>query len=55
MEGILVTDIQVWFGVQEHVWWDEDEEEFEERFLPKKRTFRKGMRIRRDGKILPDF
>lgn len=48
MEGVLITDIQVWFGVQEPLWWPEDEEEFEERlFLPEKKTFRKELKIRR--------
>jgi hypothetical protein len=47
MEGELISDIQVWFGIREPEWWPEDEEEFEERFsilrenkIPKKRIIR---------------
>ena len=32
MEGELITDINVWFGIREPEWWPDDEEEFEERF-----------------------
>ncbi|QNN99283.1 hypothetical protein SEA_FAUST_211 [Streptomyces phage Faust] len=45
MEGELISDIQVWFGIREPEWWPEDEDEFEERFIlknkiPKKRIIR---------------
>ncbi|UUG69507.1 hypothetical protein SEA_SHAM_206 [Streptomyces phage Sham] len=47
MEGELISDIQVWFGIREPEWWPEDEEEFEERYsilrenkIPKKRKIR---------------
>lgn len=52
MEGMLITDIQVWFGVREPEWWPEDEDEdFEDRILQQNRTFRKAriVKIRRNS------
>jgi len=50
MEGMLITDIQVWFGVREPEWWPEDEdEEFEDRILLEKKTFRKALKIKRNS------
>lgn len=47
MEGMLITDNSVWFGNREPEWWPEDEEEFEDRILHEKKTFRKALVIRR--------
>lgn len=30
MEGELISDTTVWFGIREPEWWPEDEEEFED-------------------------
>lgn len=43
MEGELITDITVWFGIREPEWWPEDEDDdFDDRILRKNQTFRKG-------------
>lgn len=46
MEGELITHIQVWFGVREPEWWDEDDEEFDDRIL-KSKTVNGNIKIRK--------
>lgn len=46
MEGELITHIQVWFGIREPEWWDEDEE-FEDKILQVKSPKKKAIRIRK--------
>lgn len=54
MEGELITDITVWFGIREPEWWPEDEDDFEDRMriLPKNQTFRKGPIRLKKSRIL---
>lgn len=54
MEGELITDITVWFGIREPEWWLEDEDDFEDRMriLPKNQTFRKGPIRLKKSRIL---
>jgi len=33
MDGELITDLTVWFGIREPEWWPEDEDEFEDRAI----------------------
>lgn len=49
MEGELISDTQVWFGIREPEWWPEDEEEFEERLsvLKNNSVRNKVIRIRK--------
>jgi hypothetical protein len=35
MEGELYSHDNVWFGCREPQWWEEDEEEFDDRILQK--------------------
>lgn len=45
MERELITHSQVWFGIREPEWWDEDDEEFDDSIL--KSEIRKNIKIRK--------
>ncbi len=48
MEGELISDTHVWFGIREPEWWPEDEDEFEERlFVENKISKKKIIRIKK--------
>ncbi|QOI67576.1 hypothetical protein SEA_BEUFFERT_208 [Streptomyces phage Beuffert] len=49
VDGELITDITVWFGIREPEWWPEDEDDFEDRAILSRNISdrkRKPIRIR---------